>query len=67
MVATTGGSLARPARRGSRAPGAGLCLHRGSESGGGREPLFTLYAEAPGELAYALEYVGRQNDIVRVR
>lgn len=51
-----------------RAPGAGLCLHRrlGNRAEAG-EPLFTLYAEAPGELAYALEYVGRQNDIVRVR
>jgi thymidine phosphorylase len=28
------------------------------------QPLFTVHAEAPGELAYALEYLARQTGIV---
>jgi thymidine phosphorylase len=28
------------------------------------QPLFTLHAQSPGELAYALEYVARHPDIV---
>jgi thymidine phosphorylase len=50
-----------------RARGAGLRLNRRlGEAAEAGEPLFTLYAEAPGELAYALEYVGRQREIVSV-
>jgi thymidine phosphorylase len=30
------------------------------------QPLFTLHAQSPGELAYALEYVARHPDIVRI-
>lgn len=30
------------------------------------DPLYTVHAEAPGELAYALDYVGATPDIVRV-
>jgi thymidine phosphorylase len=70
VVAIDNRRLARAAKLAGapRAPGAGLRLHRrlgdAAEAG---EPLFTLHAEAPGELAYALDYVRRQNDIVRVR
>jgi len=70
VVAIDNRRLARAAKLAGapRAPGAGLRLHRrlGNAAEAG-EPLFTLYAEAPGELDYALEYVGRQNDIVRIR
>jgi thymidine phosphorylase len=48
-------------------PAAGLLLHaplgRRVERG---EPLFTLHAESPGELAYALHFVQAHPDIVRV-
>ncbi|MGN2243265.1 thymidine phosphorylase family protein [Frateuria sp. GZRR33] len=30
------------------------------------QPLFTLHAQSPGELAYAMEYVSRHPDIVRL-
>lgn len=30
------------------------------------QPLFTVYAEASGELAYALDYVNANPDIVRI-
>lgn len=30
------------------------------------EPLFTLHAESPGELAYALDYATQQSDIIHV-
>jgi thymidine phosphorylase len=30
------------------------------------QPLFTVHAEAPGELAYALNYVAAKPEIVRV-
>ncbi len=50
-----------------RAPAAGLELHAplgaAVEQG---QPLFTVHAEAPGELAYALAYVQAQPSIVRV-
>jgi thymidine phosphorylase len=50
-----------------RAPAAGLELHAplgaAVEKG---QPLFTVHAEAPGELAYALAYVQAQSSIVRV-
>ena len=48
-------------------PSAGLVLHRpvGSLVEAG-EPLFTVHAEAPGMLAYALAYVAATAPIVRV-
>jgi len=30
------------------------------------QPLFTVHAEAPGELAYALDYVAAHPDVVRI-
>lgn len=48
-----------------RAPAAGLELHTplGARVERG-QPMFTLHAEAPGELAYALEYLSSQTPIV---
>lgn len=50
-----------------RAPAAGLELHVpiGAEIEAGM-PLFTVHAEAPGVLAYALDYIAAQPGIVRV-
>jgi thymidine phosphorylase len=50
-----------------RAPAAGLDLHAplGTLVEAG-QPLFTVHAEAPGELAYALDYIAAQPGIVRV-
>jgi thymidine phosphorylase len=50
-----------------RAPAAGLDLHvpLGAEVEAGM-PLFTVHAEAPGELVYALEYIAAQPGIVHV-
>ncbi len=50
-----------------RAPAAGLELHAplGTVVKPG-QPLFTMHAEAPGELAYALDYIAAQPGIVRV-
>ena len=50
-----------------RAPAAGLELHAplGTVVKPG-QPLFTVHAEAPGELAYALDYIAAQPGIVRV-
>jgi len=50
-----------------RAPAAGLDLHvlLGAEVEAGM-PLFTVHAEAPGVLAYALDYIAAQPGIVRV-
>ena len=47
------------------APAAGLELHApvGRELSAG-EPLFTLHAESPGELAYALAYAGANPDVI---
>jgi thymidine phosphorylase len=48
-------------------PAAGVELHvavGGTVAAG--EPLFTVHAEAPGELAYALSFVAAHGDIVRV-
>ena len=49
------------------APAAGLELHApvGSTVDRG-EPLFTVHAEAPGELAYALDYFAARPDIIVV-
>ncbi|NIT12814.1 MAG: hypothetical protein GTN99_00775 [Candidatus Dadabacteria bacterium] len=30
------------------------------------QPLFTIYAEAPGELDYALDYISAQEDIIAI-
>ncbi|MCU0896746.1 MAG: thymidine phosphorylase family protein [Burkholderiales bacterium] len=69
VVAIDNRRLARVAKLAGapREPGAGLRLHRrlGDPAEAG-DPLFTLYAEAPGELAYALDYVARQTEIVNV-
>jgi thymidine phosphorylase len=48
-------------------PAAGLDLHAplGRTVAAG-EPLFTLHADSPGELAYALAYVEARPDVVRV-
>lgn len=50
-----------------RAPAAGLEFHAplGTDIEQG-QPLFTVHAEAPGELAYALDYVQSQPAIVHV-
>lgn len=50
-----------------KAAAAGLQLHTplGARVEAG-QPLFTVCAETPGELSYALSYVGAQPDIVRV-
>jgi thymidine phosphorylase len=50
-----------------RAPAAGLELHTplGARVERG-QPLFTLHAEAPGELAYALEYLRSQPPIIDI-
>ena len=49
------------------APAAGIDLHvrTGDEVAGG-QPLYTIHAQAPGELAYALDYLAKQADIVMV-
>ncbi|MGE0874861.1 MAG: thymidine phosphorylase family protein [Burkholderiales bacterium] len=50
-----------------RAPAAGLDLHvRAGETVEADQPLFTVHADAPGELAYALEYLESQAGIVRL-
>ncbi len=47
------------------APAAGLDLHvRVGDRVIQGQPLFTVHAEAPGELAYALDYLATQNGIV---
>jgi thymidine phosphorylase len=50
-----------------RAPAAGLDLHKrlGDQVDKG-EPLFTVHAESPGELTYALSYVAAHEDAVVV-
>jgi thymidine phosphorylase len=50
-----------------RAPAAGLDLHvRIGTCVARGEPLFTLHAETPGELAYALAYVRAHEDVIEV-
>jgi len=50
-----------------RAPAAGVELHvRLSQRLEKDAPLYTVHAEAPGELEYALGYVARHSDIVRL-
>jgi thymidine phosphorylase len=44
---------------------AGIDLHvRLGQSVEGGQPLFTLHAESPGELAYAREYLAAHADVV---
>lgn len=46
---------------------AGVELHvRLGDEVGAREPLLTVHAEAPGELAYALEYAAANPDLITV-
>ena len=49
------------------APTAGMDLHvrLGDDINQG-DPLFTLYAEAPGELAYALDFLDGHTDVIRI-
>ena len=50
-----------------RAGTAGIDLHvRNGDFVERGEPLFTLHAESPGELAYALDYATAQSDTVHV-
>ncbi len=49
----------------ARAAGLELHVALGDEVAAG-EPLFTLYAEAPGELAYALDFLDGHTDVVRI-
>jgi thymidine phosphorylase len=49
------------------AKAAGVEIHvRLGDDVGAREPLYTVHAEAPGELAYSLEYVAANEDIIRL-
>ena len=48
-------------------PAAGLELHVGiGDSVEAGQPLFTLHAQAKGELGYALDYLEREADLVRL-
>src|SRR5205085_4067999 len=50
-----------------KSPAAGLELHRRcGESVAAGQPLFTLHAQTPGELAYAADYVESNPPIVRI-
>ena len=50
-----------------RSPAAGLELHvRVGDRVQAGQPLFTLHAEAKGELQYGLDYLAAQNDIVKI-
>jgi thymidine phosphorylase len=50
-----------------RDPAAGAVIHvRLGDAVGAGEPLFTLRAQAPGELAYAIAYVQAQPPIVAI-
>jgi thymidine phosphorylase len=40
-----------------------LHVRCGSDVGDG-QPLYTIHAESPGELAYALDYARKQPDII---
>jgi thymidine phosphorylase len=48
---------------GSPAAGLDLHVHSGERVARG-QPLFTVHAQAPGELAYALEYLAKQQNII---
>ena len=48
-------------------PAAGIDLHvRVGQSVEGGQPLFTLHAESPGELAYAREYLTVHADVLAI-
>jgi thymidine phosphorylase len=49
----------------AKAAGVELHVHVGDEPASG-QPLYTLHAETPGELAYALEYADANPDIILV-
>lgn len=50
-----------------RAPAAGLDLHvRASTPVAAGQPLYTVHADSPGELAYALDYAQGQQDVIAV-
>jgi thymidine phosphorylase len=50
-----------------KAPAAGLDLHvRVGDAVTPGQPIFTLQAEAPGELAYALAYADANPDVVLI-
>jgi thymidine phosphorylase len=69
VIAVDNRSLSRVAKLAGApaAPLAGLTLdaHLGETVAVG-QPLFTLHAQSPGELAYAMEYVSRHSGIVSV-
>lgn len=49
------------------APAAGMDVHvRLGDNVQAGSPLFTLYAQAPGELAYALEFLDGHTDVIRI-
>jgi len=49
------------------APAAGLDLHvKVGEQVERGQPLYTLHAQAPGELAYALDYLSKQTGIIQL-
>jgi thymidine phosphorylase len=51
-----------------QSPSAGVDLHaRSGEFVERGQPLFTIHAESPGELAYALDYAAAQEGVVEVR
>lgn len=69
VVAIDNRRLARIAKLAGapRAPAAGIDLHvRNGEFVERGQPLFTLHAGSPGELAYALDYAAAQSDTVHV-
>ena len=69
MVAIDNRSLARLAKLAGApmAPAAGLVMHTalGSRVAVG-QPLLTLHAESPGELAYALAYAESQENLFTI-
>jgi thymidine phosphorylase len=69
VVAIDNRRLARIAKLAGapQAPSAGIDLHvRNGEFVERGQPLFTLHAASPGELAYALDYSAAQSDTVHV-
>ena len=69
VVAIDNRRLARVAKLAGapNVPAAGVDLHfRLGERVSKGEPLFDIHAESPGELAYALDYLGSQPAIVSV-
>ena len=77
VIATAAGRVARiDNRRLARiaklagapsSPAAGLELHAPVGTAVERgQPLFTVHAEAPGELAYALDYIAARPDIIQI-